>query len=300
MECQWQDKLIQVEENGVISVKKFTRAKEDDNRYELKQCFDKKHLPFGPSKCLACKCVLDYFSGWQLPYLLVTHKPQSALKKKCTIHELLVCESSAFETCGLQFEVLENDLPCDDHFHLLDGPTVVWKKGMCVHIVHGPELEQMSLNLQTIFPDLKINEITRMWSFNDLEGRYLNSILLFVQISLKEAISLGEFGKCEWLCLKVQLQDKFTEVAVRVPDLVPFNYGYIATCIAALSSLCVDKKSGAMIERMVFLIGTEYQQVVVIESGAVRSVVPLQYVPYQLVAMKVRTVALSHPHGYGL
>lgn len=303
--CEWLSRVVAVDRiSGTISIRKLSHAHLDTRRYHLQPFFNSQLPHTKYKKYLTCKNVLDCCTGWASPHLLVTHTPH----EDCTTHELLVCgpSSGEFEACGLQFDVKEDDLPTEDLYHLLDGPTVVWKRETRVHIVHGANLEQVSVDVQKSATNLKVEKVREMWCVRSEGGdggdHSSSSILLLLQLQVEETNSYNyrEFGAREWVCLQVQLRENSllggyaeTEVpVVRVQGVIPPDYGCIATCVAVHRWFHVDERGGALVERVVYLVGTEYRQVVLVEGGMVRQVIPLQDLPLSVVPVKVNVIIL--------
>lgn len=230
--------------------------------------------------------------------MLVTHISQH---QNLTTHELLVCgPNGSFEPCGLQFAVKRCDLPSSDGcYHLLDGQTVVWEQGRYVHIVHGENLDQDAVDLLTVEPHLKMERIANMWCVPSKDDDGYPSILLLVQIQLKETDLHMEFGGLDFICLQVRLQEARLKISpnvrvVRVANVIPSDYGCIATCVASHKRFPIEESSGAMLEGVVFLVGTKYQQVVLCEEGTLTHVIPLQDIPRHVIAVEVKNVLHSH------
>lgn len=287
----WQNKLIVVEKgNGLVTTRQFSRSQDGKIFHDN---LDTQKLPFSHDTCrvLANSCILDFSSGLKTPHLLVTAARHPASKH--ITQEILVCSRNSaiiFESCGLQFEIPNDVFPITEDtgtYHLLDGPTVVWSKAVHVHIVHGKSLDHISVDLHTLAPDLGLNEIRRLWCVLCYEGEARScSILVCIQLLLQGSVPTREFGDREWLCAKLLLEEGRAS-AVRIPDFIPCSYGYITTCMISHKSYCVDQSSGALLEKVLYLVGTELHQVVIIEDGARKHVLPLDFVPHQLAAMMV-------------
>lgn len=293
--CEWLNRLITVNKSSrIITVQRLTQT-HVDGKYGVELYRETQLLP---SKCLTCENILDSHTGWRAPHLLVvTHTPQH---RNFITYELLACDpSGSSEPCGLQFAVKTSDLPISDEcYHLLDGPTVVWSQGRRVHIVHGENLEQDSVDLPTIAPHLNLEKIEKIWCIPSLDEDMYPSILLLVQLQPKEADYNRDFGALDFICLLVRLHgDKSSWNSkgikvVRVPDVVPLDYGCIATCVASHRCSSIEESSGALMRGVVFVVGTKYKQVVLCEGGSVTHVIPLQDIPRHVIAIKVFLQAL--------
>ena len=293
LHCEWLNRVITVNKDS----KKITiqSLSETGARYGLEAHREIQVLSSEFDRCLTCGFILDCYTGLRAPHLLVvTHAPQY---RDLVTHEILSCSpDGSFERHGLQFAVKRPDLPSSDEcYHLLDGPAVVWSQGRCVHMVHGETLKQDSVDLLTITHNLNMEGIENMWCFpgNDEKGH--STLLLLVQLKLKEK---RDFGYLDFLCLRVQLQEdklrsslgtKFT----RVPDAISLDYGCIATCVTHHKYYPIEESSGAMLKGVVFLVGTKYRQVVLCENRRVTHVIPLQDIPRHVVAIKVSVVTLQ-------
>lgn len=293
LHCEWLNRLIAIDKgSGTVRINKLTRTHSDSERFDFQIFKEDQHII--NEKCLVCQSILDSCTGWRSPHLLVAHTPQQNL----TTHDLLVCTSDGyFESCGLQFAIKGADLPSDDRYHLLDGPTVVWQQATHVHIVHGPNMEmKMAVDVQEMAPPhLTFKRIQDMWCIlsGDTDGCPI--VLLLVQLLLltgTENSGSREFGGLEWMCLQVRLQDDMwlglpgTKVT-KIPNLVPSDYGCIATCITSHKCFRVEESTGGVQESLVFVVGTRYQQVVLIEDRTVKTVIPLLNTPHRVVAVKV-------------
>lgn len=289
--CEWLNRVITVDKEGrKITIQNVSETHVPGGIFGLELHGKIQVLSSVFDRCLTCGVVLDCYTGLRSPHLLVVaHTPQH---RDLVVHKLLACgPNGSFEQCGLQFAVKGPDLPsCDDCYHLLDGPSVVWNQGRSVHLVHGENLEQDSVDLLTITHNLNLERIENMWCVpgNDRNGH--PTPLLLVQLRLKEK---RDFGYFDFLCLQVQLQDDKLRGSLgtkikRVPDAIPLEYGCIAMCVTCHT----EESSGAMLEGVVFLVGTKYQQVVLCENGRVTHVIPLQDIPRHVVAIKVSIESL--------
>ena len=106
------------------------------------------------------------------------------------------------------------------------------------------------------------------------------------------SVPTREFGDREWLCIKIPLDEEIA-VAVRIPDLIPCSYGYIITCMISHKCYCVDQFSGDLVEKVLYLVGTELHQVVIIEGGVRKYVLLLDFVPHQVAAITV-SMPIAH------
>ena len=292
----WQHKLIVVEKaNGLVTTRKFAptqgRKKFDDNQES------QAHFSQGTCRVLASSLIQDFSSGLKIPHLLITPTNQPASTH--ITHEILVCSDTStttFESCGLQFEIPKDSFPVTEGgttYHLLDGPTVVWNKKTHVHIVHGKGLCHTSVDLHTLAPNLRMKEIRKLWCGMCYKGETLSfSILICVQLLMLGSVPTREFGDREWLCIKIPLDEEIA-VAVRIPDLIPCSYGYIITCMISHKCYCVDQFSGDLVEKVLYLVGTELHQVVIIEGGVRKYVLLLDFVPHQVAAITV-SMPIAH------
>ena len=301
--CVWVDRVVIVDgSNGMVSIKRLNQTEEV---YKMQLCCDQQPLPIEFNKCITCKTVLDSSSGWRVPHLLVSrYSAHSVQQQNGVVHELLVCDSrGSFEPCGMEFKT-ESPIP-NSNYCLVDGPTVMWTKGRCVHIAYGPYLEQVSVDLKVVAPRIKIKEIKGMWCVK--EGGSSSLLLLMLQLVIEGTTTMEE---CEWMSLQVNLPGEelsldfipfsgTSEVLatgpkiVRVPDAIPHDYSSIATCITCQKYIHLNTLSGAMLEKRVYLVGTEYQQVVLIEGGITRHVISLGFIPHLITAIKVREMEIS-------
>lgn len=290
--CEWREKLIVVNRgSGKVTLKTLIRA---GSGYSLETRHDDSQFKKF-EKFLATRCILDAFTGYRTSFLLAARSLRSALQL-----EMLVMgdTSGTFEECGLQFEISCSKFPEDDSsYQLLDGPTVCWSKGPHVYVAHGSNLEQTSINVQRVAAHLKVDKIRRLWCFSHSDSKgTCSSLLLFAQLSLREPRHPGEFGRCEWVTVEVDLRACLSFVAVETepkatlvqPDPIPCDYGYIATCITSHRTLHLDRTSGALLEKMSFLVGTEYEQVIHVQDGTLLHVVSLQCVPHQITVIQVK------------
>ena len=299
MQSEWHGKLITVHKTSLrISIRRFKKQTQTHNsKYDLQDLSSSQTIPSKFSKILSCRSVLDAFSGCRAPHLLVSEDPGQDF----TLHEVLVCnQNGTFEECGLQFRVKKEDLlDCggnnEDHHHLLHGPTVVWKQDTKVHIVHGEGMKQSTVDIESVSPRLSLNRIRNMWCMMSSSSEGTPSVLLLLQLLLKGADHSREFGAREWMCLRVQLPEgdfdffpNRAATARRTRDVIPSDYGCIAKCISTHKEFSVDGVSGAVVERTIFAVGTEYRQVVLISDGVVKNVIPLEDAPQRVLAVKVR------------
>ena len=310
---EWLDRIVSVEDSSrTISIKGLRRHSSHtggSERYELEPFRSDQTLPSKFSRCLGCRTLLDHYTGWVSPHLLVTHhnNNHTAPLQDSTLHELLACDpQGSFEEGGLQFEVEDDVLPLEEEggglaYHLVDGPTVLWKRGACVYFVHGPDLEQVEVNLEKS-TSAHIQGVRRMWCVEGGggggEGGAL-SILLMLQLLLKGTDRYREFGERDWLCLQLRLTQRgaqsgagMVEVSPTPRHPVPPDYGCIATCIAPYERCGVEASSGLLWQGLCLLVGTEYRQVVRVEGGDAKQVISLQAPPQHLLPFKVGDVCV--------
>ncbi len=300
-QCEWLGKLITVyNSSGLISIRKLKhQAQTHSRKYDLQEISSSQKVPSKFTRILTCRNIVDSFSGWRAPHLLVAGAA-AALTQDLVLHELLMLDHHGrFEECGLQFGVKESDLPAaregDSGYHLLHGPTVVWSQDTKIHIVHGEDMKQMTVEINKIAPELKLNKIRNMWCMTRSGNEGLPCVLLLLQLLLRGVDYSREFGAREWLCLQVQLPGEYpflepsSAAVTRVDDVIPPDYGCIANCISTHREHHADGGNGGVLEKMVFLVGTEYQQVVLIDGGIPRHAIPLQDAPQRLLAVKVVT-----------
>lgn len=292
--CEWLNRLITVNKSSrIITIQRLTQTHVVNRKYGFELYRETQPLPSEFDRCLTCETILDSHTGWRAPHLLVTCTAQHG---NLVTYELLACDASgSFEPCGLQFAVKTSDLPSSDEcYHLLDGPTVLWNQGSRVHIVRCENSEQHSVDLLTIAPHSNMEKIERIWCISSVDEDRYPSILLLVQLQPKEADYNRDFGALDFICLRVRLHgdkslwnSKGIKV-VRVPDVIPLDYGCIATCVAShRCSPVIEESSGGLVRGVVFVVGTKYQQVVLCEEGNVTHVIPLQDIPRHVVAIKV-------------
>ena len=290
--CEWLNRVVTVNKTSrVITIQRLAQTHVTNRSYDLQLFSEAQTLSPAFKAALTCRTVLDCSTGWRCPHLLVAHAPLQGL----ITHELLVCNSKGFfEACELKFAVKKREVPLDGGYHLLDGPTMVWQQGLCVHIVCGEKLEHEVVDILTLVPsNHEVEKIRNLWCVPDRDQDGRPSILLMLQLQLKEADYPREFGDLDWMCVRAQLhKDAVWESsgvkAVRVASVIPSDYGCIATCVIALRHLAFGGSSGVTVEGVVYAVGTQYQQVVLFEGGRVRHVIPLQDIPQHVVAVKVR------------
>ena len=291
----WKNKVILTKKNkDTVITREITKSREDWKIFHHNQ--SSQQLTFFRGKCivLAIKCILNFTSGVQLPHALIAagNQPSSS---NITL-EILVCKHKSImvlKNCGLQFKIPKEVFhSCEDMtYHLLDGPTVLWHQGTFVHIVHGQGLNHVSVGVHTLAPNLRLKKIRRLWCQMCYEGEVQSPcILIFVQVLLQCRIPTREFGDREWLSAKIPLQEGGGISAVRVADSIPQSYGCVITCVTSHKSYCVDQCSGTLLEKESHLVGTELQQVVILEDGASKHVLSLDFIPHQLVSMTVSQV----------
>ena len=315
LHCGWQGSVITVKrDSGQVRVETLSHTYD---KYQAKTSKASHNLPLSKSsKCLKCEAITDLCTGWTAPHLLVSHVP--APQALSYTHELLAYSpgDGVFTEQGLLFEVDEDDLPTEtdgegEGYHLLDGPTVLWKQGATVHIVHGPNLEQVCVTVRR--PGVAVERVRKMWCVQGRAGGGGSEggnvcVLLMLQLVLKEGGGnrYREFGEREWMCLEVTLKDGSRQMdcfqtleAKRIPNLIPADYGYIASCVVPYwCSEMDDGYRGGLVERLGFAVGTEYQQVVLVEGGRMKQVISLQDTPQHIVPLKVINCVIHPPSSF--
>lgn len=299
--CEWLNRLITVNRSSkIITTQRLTQTQANNRRYGLQLLEESQNLPEFYN-CLTCSIILDSCTGWRAPHLLVV--AGKSQHENLVTHELLACVANgSFEPCCLEFAVKRDDLPSSGEcYHLLDGPTVVWHKGTCVHVVHGENLERDSVDLTRLVLHTKVEKIENMWCFSSTDEDGYSLVLLLLQLQLRDAPDFQrEFGNMDFICLEVRLQEDTLLCSsgfkvLQVPSVIPSDYGCMATCVASHKRFPIEEGSGAMLEGVVFLVGTKYEQVVVCEDRNVIHVITLQDIPRHVVAVKVHKPGMHKP-----
>jgi hypothetical protein len=165
----------------------------------------------------------------------------------------------------------------------------MWNQGRNIHVAHGGDgLKQDTVNLLTVAPN--VGEIENMWCFSSRDEAIHPSVLLLLQVQSEQADCYHDSKALDFICLCLQIQEEKSWASsgikvARIPDVIPVDYGCIATCIASNKHFPMDE-SGAV--GVVYLVGTKYKQVVLCVEGNVTNIVPLQDVPTHLAAIKVQ------------
>ncbi len=288
-------------------------------------------MPPGVGEVSACGVAFDQIQGVRVPFLAVTYK---GCPSNLT-NELLMFDhtSGQLETYG-QFKAVTakrkgkgrrkgGGIGRDSElgFLVLDGPTIVWSEGACVHLANcdvsssrsrsetGPPamvektVDLMRLDgyqsggLATGSGDDGRPRVDRLWGFNWWGGgshedlKVETMILLFLSLTQQGSKGSSSSDDTHWLTLLVThtaSAGSDPQVDYLHPDsLIPTDYGRIATCISLHGNWGVANPAGDLVPRRTFLVGTSYQQVAVFEDGRLLHCVSLQGAPLKVVSVEV-------------
>ncbi len=253
----------------------------ENHNGSVKKCHKKISV-----QVLALNVILNLNSGFSTPHVLVS---TSQLRGTHGTFEILSFsgEGTLDENSWLKVGTLElSKQQCRDgtEFHLLDGPRVIWTTGSCINVASGTSMKSNSLDLNSVLPESsKVDGIIKVWCESQQGPSPL--IRLGIQAHLKQ-VSMREFGDREWFCVEINMNGVPT--LSLVPDFIPSCYGMIATCMVTCTEFVFDQLAGSLRERVRRVIGTELEQVVMVEDGLVEdNVLSLDYVPHKLLTLAV-------------
>ena len=262
-------------------------------------------LPHNVDTASACGLALDCSRGIQSPFVLVTPTLSASqlLSGETIPHVFLTYnadQSRLFDHS--QFDVPRLQLPDDDNYSILDGPTVLWKEGSTVHLTcssnSGAEFViQHSIDTQMFVCGAADGETTvhSFWAFNWNRSTSTggNTILLFIRVHCMQPVRKRGTtvtalpSQYTWLCLLVAVENFELKINPLQPDsFIPSDYGCIATCITPHKSHCLSE-AGEIGLKCQFVVGTSYQQVVIFESGFLLHCVSLESVPKRVCTVEV-------------
>lgn len=237
---------------------------------------------------IACRTVLDVSQGVRVPCIATREFNYSSEVEILAFSGLQDC--SLLTSCGGV-----HVLAADHELHLLNGPAVVWGERDAVYLgLRGVESSkstfiQHEIMLSKFTSHTASHVVDKLWSFDCPD----NTVMLFVRLMLSRS-SQHEEGCVDWLCLSLVVNGDGEEVDVEVipsHHCIPSDYGYIATCIAVYWGWCVEREGGAASTREL-LVGTCYQQVVLLRGGIPLHCVALETIPSDLVILEVRLCML--------
>ena len=258
----------------------------------------------GPSlprsgEVIGCEAVLDLSQGVRVP-CLVTAAGVGATGK--AVAEVLVCcglgghDSSSLVSCG---ELSLGDDYSRGSLKVLDGPTVLWSERGTVFLAWrvsgstGGAMAQHSVDVGAIAGGRGDENyiINHFWCFADPGGGFV----LFVRLQLAgpRAGSGGAkphslAGDSQWLCLFLSQKGEDELVMKGLPPqhYIPSDYGNIAVCIALHHCPSVDRNGSTALSTEA-LVGTRYQQVVVLRDGCPVHCIAMETIPTELAVLEV-------------
>lgn len=249
---------------------------------------------------VACEVVLDQSRGVRVPCLVTAAGAGAAGEAEV---EVLVCsggrhDSSSLISCG---EVSLGNAFSEGSVKVLDGPTVVWREGGIIFLAwpvfgsSGEAMKQHSVAVGAVAAGGSGRDyiINQFWCFTTPGG----SILLFVglQPAGPPAGSSGAgphslAGDSRWLCLLLSQKEDNELILKELPPQhhIPSDYGNIAVCIALHHCSCVGR-NGSVALSTEALVGTRYQQVVVLRDGCPVHCIAMETIPTELAVLEVTT-----------
>lgn len=238
---------------------------------------------------ITCRTVLDVSQGVRVPCIATRRLDDNSEVEILAFSCLQDC--GELTSCGVVRVPAANCEP-----HLLNGPGVVWGEGDAVHLgLRGGGLSRPTSFTQH---EMKLKKFTnhatnivvdKLWSFDCPD----DTVMLFVRSILSPTSQHMEDG-VHWLCLSLGVSGNGGEVDVKtLPShhYIPNDYGCIATCIAVYWGWGVKREGGVASTRGL-LVGTRYQQVVLLRGGIPLHCVAVETVPSDLVVMEVRLCML--------
>lgn len=254
-----------------------------------------------PGEVIGCEAVLDLSQGLRVPCLVTA---AGVAATGTAVAEVLVCcgfgrhDSSSLVSCGELS--LGNDIP-KGSLKVLDGPMVVWSERGTIFLAWpvfgstGGAMAQHPVDVGAVARGQgdKNYIVNHFWCFtNPGEG-----ILLFVrlQVAGPHAGSSGAephslAGDSRWLCLLLSLKDDELITKELPPQIyISSDYGNIAVCIALHHRSTVDR-NGSMALSTEAVVGTLFQQVVVLRDGWPVHCIAMETIPTELAVLEVITM----------
>ena len=260
VQCVWRDKLVSVKDHRVY----LRSLRQDGDQWELSLAASIS-LPCQTLVIHSIATVLDSSVGSSTAFLLASYSGT-------TNYELLEC-SFADKNFTTMYTF---DWPQESAlFQLLNGPhLVVVGESSKVTILNCGDSKQapLSVDLASLFK--REISIERCWAF-DWEDECL---LLMARLK-------SDSEKTSWANLIV---DKQCGRVTQSMEHVPFEYGCIATCIDTHEFVSMSPVSGEFEMHRRFTVGTNFNQVLVFEGGALLHCVTVSAPPKRVVVLEVR------------
>ena len=238
---------------------------------------------------IACRTVLDMSQGVRVP-CIATRGYEDSTEVEILAFSGLQDYSELTSHGVVRVSATDNEL------HLLSGPAVVWGEEDAVYLGlrgeehsrptsfthHGIMLKKFTSSTTSLMVD-------KLWSFDCPDG----TVMLFVRLILSPT-SQDTKGGLDWLCLSLVVNGNGGEVDVKAlpsDHYIPSDYGYIATCIAVYCGWGVGREGGVASTRGL-LVGTRYQQVVLLRGGIPLHCVAMETIPSDIIILEVRLCML--------
>ena len=256
----------------------------------------------------ACDVVVDERSGTRSLFLMFTQpqkSPTSASGQETTIYRLLTYSSPRRKLLHYGEEVPAAVSAKDaTRVWILDGPTVVWTEGCQLQVMypdsdHSHKTLRQTYNLENLISDhFRLVKVVDLWPFlwtdesvNSFDVNCSSLLIVFLKLKVAaEAITSSDGPSVvEWVCLQVRLGSVqgLTVKLLQESLFIPRDYGCISTCVALHKGYCAGLSSGDIGSKHQFLVGTEYQQVVLLHEGKPLQCVALKYVPCEINSLDV-------------
>lgn len=280
-------------EGMVVSYSSETNGEGSLIRYRLSERKDSwsferdsaSTLPHSSSRGVALRTVLDRSLGFPSTFIISL---SSVSDHSLVVHSLSPGKTDDVIYKG-QCEIEEKCKMTD--IAILNGPILVWggKESIWLALPQTGSIyfTKREVNLKRFITtsDNTIDSIEKFWAFDFLN----DSVLLLVRISSSAHHQRAE-PKSHWLCLSVKIEeeDELTVQLLQSRHHLPSDYGRLATCVAVLHQWRIER-DGDMFSEPLIVIGTSYQQVVVLRGGVPIHCICLDFTPSQLHILQVCT-----------
>ncbi len=256
--CVWNGQLVSVKDCKLL----LQALREEDHQWSLSPAADPLTIT---NNCLSMAVLFDSSQGQARPFLLTNQH-----------HHYQLME---YNTTDNQNELATRYLFDWDHellsLKLLDGPLLMLASTSTLTLVdcnsgsqqHNIAVAELLKESVTVF---------KAWAF----AWYEDSVLVLLQLRKGG-------GAAHWSSLVLQQDGGVSESQ----ELVPCEYGCMATCIECSECVSMSRVTGDFEVCKRFYVGTSYKQVVVFgDSGTLLYCVTLNTAPAKVVILEVSEI----------
>ena len=169
---------------------------------------------------------------------------------------------------------------------MCSGPSVIGfsPDTLCVSFPLFHNVEPLKLSATQLVHDQKA--ICNVWSFDWTGTRKINlaSVLLVIKFRCLTSLSSSQYL---FRFILVNLTGTSLEYTQVSETLIPQEYAAIIKCMTLNWKLCIDPVTAASLMSPEFILGTSYNQIVVVEAGTITDCIDVGGIPSHITTVQV-------------